>query len=217
MPLVTWRNRHAIPYASTKKPRTLEQRQTDRTKTTAQVSEIWAIRTRLQIGLKTRDLALFNLALDSKLRSCDLVKLRVSDVSTAGVVLRRAIVMQQKTSQPVQFEITKYTRESVKAWMVLAGLAGRDYLFKSRLPKSEHISTRQYARIVDSWVEMIGLAPAEYGTHSLRRTKATLIYRRTKNLRAVQLLLGHTKIESTVRYLGVEDDDALEMAEQTEI
>ena len=181
------------------------------------LSEIWAIRTRLQIGLRTRDLALFNLALDSKLRSCDLVKLRVSDVSTAGVVLRRAIVMQQKTSQPVQFEITKYTRESIKAWMVLAGLAGRDYLFKSRLPKSEHISTRQYARIVDSWVEMIGLAPAEYGTHSLRRTKATLIYRRTKNLRAVQLLLGHTKIESTVRYLGVEVDDALEMAEQTEI
>jgi integrase len=113
--------------------------------------------------------------------------------------------------------ITKYTRESVKAWMVLAGLAGRDYLFKSRLPKSEHISTRQYARIVNSWVAMIGLAPAEYGTHSLRRRKATLISRRTKNLRAVQLLLGHTKIESTVRYLGVEVDDALEMAEQTEI
>ena len=96
--------------------------------------EIWAIRTRLQIGQRTRDLALFNLALDSKLRSRDLVKLRVSDVSTAGAVSRRAIVMQQKTSQPVQFEITKYTRESVKAWMVLAGLTGRDYLFKSRLP-----------------------------------------------------------------------------------
>jgi integrase len=101
--------------------------------------EIWAIRTRLQIGQRTRNLALFNLALDSKLRSCDLVKLRVSDVSTAGAVSRRAIVMQQKTSQPVQFEITKYTRESVKAWMLLAGLTGRDYLFKSRLPKSEHI------------------------------------------------------------------------------
>jgi integrase len=108
------------------------------------------------------------------------VKLRISDVSTAGAVSRRAIVMQQKTSQPVQFEITKYTRQSVEAWMVLAGLAGRDYLFKSRLPKSDHISTRQYARIVNSWVEMIGLAPAEYGAHSLRRTKATLIYRRTK-------------------------------------
>jgi integrase len=179
--------------------------------------EIWAIRTRLQLAKKTRDLALFNLAIDSKLRGCDLVNLRVRDVVTGGNVMCRAMVMQQKTSQPVQFEITKLTRESVKAWIALAGLIGNDYLFKSRLQRPEHISTRQYARIVNSWVEMIGLDSAAYGTHSLRRTKATLIYRRTKNLRAVQLLLGHTKLESTVRYLGVEVDDALEMAEQTEI
>ena len=179
--------------------------------------EIWAIRTRLQLAKKTRDLALFNLAIDSKLRSCDLVKLRVRDVVTGGSVMSRAMVMQQKTSQPVQFEITMQSRESVRAWIALAGLTGNDYLFKSRLQRSEHISTRQYSRIVNSWVEMIGLDPAAYGTHSLRRTKVTLIYRRTGNLRAVQLLLGHTKLESTVRYLGVEVDDALEMAEQTDI
>ena len=91
------------------------------------------------------------------------------------------------------------------------------YLFLSRIRSSQHLSTRQYARIIKSWVAMIGLDPVIYGTHSLRRTKATLIYKRTKNLRAVQLLLGHTRIESTVRYLGVEVDDALEMAEQTDI
>ena len=179
--------------------------------------EIWAIRTRLQIGQKTRDLALFNLAIDSKLRSCDLVKLRVMDVVTGGHVVGRAMVMQQKTRQPVQFEITKDTRDSIKAWMEVATLMPSDYLFRSRVRRSDHLSTRQYARIVKSWVAMIGLDPAAYGTHTMRRTKATLIYRRTKNLRAVQLLLGHTKLESTVRYLGVEVDDALEMAEQTEI
>jgi len=78
-------------------------------------------------------------------------------------------------------------------------------------------SESQYARIVDSWVDQLGLDATGYGTHTLRRTKATLIYRRTKNLRAVQLLLGHTKLESTVRYLGIEVNDALEMAEQTEV
>ena len=134
-----------------------------------------------------------------------------------GRVAGRAMVMQQKTSQPVQFEITKHTRESIKDWIGTAGLTPTDYLFKSRVRPTGHLSTRQYARIVNAWVEMIGLDPAAYGTHTMRRTKATLIYRRTKNLRAVQLLLGHTKLESTVRYLGVEVDDALEMAEQTEI
>ena len=176
--------------------------------------EIWAIRTRLQIELKIRDLALFNLAIDSKLRSCDLVKLRVRDVMTGGRVAGRAMVMQQKSKPagPV-----KHTRESIKDWIDTAGLTPTDYLFKSRVRARSHLSTRQYARIVNAWVEMIGLDPAAYGTHTMRRTKATLIYRRTKNLRAVQILLGHTKLESTVRYLGVEVDDALEMAEQTEI
>jgi integrase len=117
----------------------------------------------------------------------------------------------------VQFEITEQTRESVAAWISCARRRPEDFLFPSRLRSSPHLSTRQYARIVRGWVREIGLNPAAYGTHTLRRTKATLIYRRTKNLRAVQLLLGHSKLESTVRYLGIEVDDALEMAEQTEV
>ncbi len=180
------------------------------------LKEIWAIRIRLQLSTRIRDLALFNLAIDSKLRSCDLVKIRVRDISHGNTIASRAMIMQQKTNQPVRFEITEQTRDSVSSWIKLAGLGLHDYLFKSRFISSSHLSTRQYARIVGSWVSEIGLDPAEYGTHSMRRTKASLIYRRTKNLRAVQLLLGHAKLESTVRYLGIEVDDALEMAEQTE-
>jgi len=180
------------------------------------LKEIWAIRIRLQISNRTRDLALFNLAIDSKLRSCDLVKIRVRDISHGTTISSRAMVMQQKTRQPVRFELTEQTRGSVANWINHAGLDPEDYLFKSRFRSSAHISTRQYARIINSWVSQIGLDPTVYGTHSMRRTKASLIYRRTKNLRAVQLLLGHTKLESTVRYLGIEVDDALEMAEQTE-
>lgn len=178
---------------------------------------IWAIRIRLQIANNLRDLALFNLAIDSKLRSCDLVKVRVKDISSGTNVSSRAIVMQQKTSQPVQFEITEQTRESISNWIEFAKLSYSDYLFKSRFKSSPHISTRQYARIVENWVSQIGLDPTTYGTHSLRRTKASLIYRRTKNLRAVQLLLGHSKLEGSIKYLGIEVDDALEMAEQTEV
>jgi len=181
------------------------------------LKEIWAIRIRLQIGNRKRDLALFDLAVDSKLRACDLVKLRVRDVSHGDGIAARAIVMQQKTQRPVQFEITEQTREAVARWIEHACLKFEDYLFPSRLHDSAQLSTRQYARIVDGWVNEIGLDPTAYGTHTLRRTKASLIYRRTKNLRAVQLLLGHTKLESTVRYLGIEVDDALEMAEQTEV
>ena len=179
--------------------------------------EIWSIRVRLQLAEKIRDLAIFNLAIDSKLRSCDLLKLRLRDISTGEGIAKRARVMQQKTGQPVQFEITKQTRECLRSWIRQAELHFDGYLFPSRLRPSYHLSTRQYSRLVKEWVSMIGLEPAIYGTHSLRRTKATLIYKRTKNLRAVQLLLGHTSIESTVRYLGVEVEDALEMAEQTEI
>ncbi len=181
------------------------------------LKEIWAIRVRLQLGDRRRELAPFNLAIDSKLRACDLVKLRVRDVCHGQQVAARAIVLQQKTQRPVQFEITQPTREAVGAWVAFAGLAPEQALFPSRLRGSCHLSTRQYARIVGSWVKQLGLNRACYGTHTLRRTKATLIYRRTKNLRAVQLLLGHSKLESTVRYLGIEVDDALEMAEQTEV
>ena len=179
--------------------------------------DIWAIRIRLQMDNRLRDLALFNLAIDSKLRGCDLVKLRLSDIAHGGQIARRAIVLQQKTQRPVQFELTDQTRESASRWVEYARLHASDYLFKSRIKRSAHITTRQYARIVDSWVADIGLDPTAYGTHSLRRTKASMIYRRTRNLRAVQILLGHTKLESTVRYLGIEVDDALELAEQTEI
>jgi integrase len=181
------------------------------------LKEIWAIRIRLQIAGRIRDLALFNLAIDSKLRACDLVKLRVRDLCHGDRVAARAIVMQQKTQRSVRFEITEPTREAIANWINRASLRPEDHLFPSRLRGSPHLSTRQYARIVARWVREIGLDTAAYGTHTLRRTKASLIYRRTKNLRAVQLLLGHTKLESTVRYLGIEVDDALEMAEQTEV
>jgi len=179
--------------------------------------EVWAIRVRLQIRGKPRDLALFNLAIDSKLRSCDLVALRVSDVATGGSVKDRAVIVQQKTGRPVQFELTEQTRESVRAWIAQQSLHDSGYLFPSRVHNRPHLSTRQYARIVNCWVSSIGLDPQKYGTHSMRRTKAALIYKKTGNLRAVQLLLGHTKLESTVRYLGVEVDDALHLSEQIEL
>src|SRR5438093_7793027 len=181
------------------------------------LKEIWAIRIRLQLDHRSRELALFNLAIDSKLRGCDLVGLRVHDVVQGSHVAPRAIVMQKKTQRPVQFEITEQTRDAVVAWITAADLKPDEFLFPSRIAESPHVSIRQYSRIVGSWVGSIGLDPAAYGTHSLRRTKPTLIYRRTKNLRAVQLLLGHSKLESTVRYLGIEVDDALEIAEQTEV
>jgi len=157
--------------------------------------EVWAIRTRLQIQGKQRDLALFNLAIDSKLRSCDLVALRDSDIVTGDSVTDRAVTVQQKTGRPVQFELTEQTREAVHAWLVQRPMDASGYVFPSRVHDCSHLSTRQYARIVSRWVASIGLDPRKYGTHSLRRTKAALIYKRTGNLRAVQLLLGHTKID----------------------
>ncbi len=181
------------------------------------LKEIWAIRVRLQMCKNPRALALFNLAIDSKLRGCDLVRLAVRDVASGGNIASRAIVVQQKTQHPVQFEITAQTREALEKWIRAASLKGDDFLFPSRVNHGAHLSTRQYARIVHEWVETIGLESGKYGTHTMRRTKVSLIYRRTKNLRAVQLLLGHTRLESTVRYLGIEVDDALEIAEQTEV
>lgn len=172
------------------------------------LKEIWAIRIRLQMAHNIRELAMFNLAIDSKLRGCDLVNLKVCDVAQGGRVSSRAIIMQQKTHRSVQFEITEQTRDSLVNWISQAQLKSDEYLFSSRIHNSPHLSTRQYARIVEHWVTSIGLDPAAYGTHTMRRTK---------NLRAVQLLLGHTKLESTVRYLGIEVDDALEISEQTEI
>ena len=177
---------------------------------------VWAIRVRLQIARRVRDLALFDIALDSKLRGCDVVSLRLADVVAAGAVRSRAIVIQQKTGRPVQFEITEQTRRSLANWIrIRRGETG--WLFPSRLVQGAHLSTRQYIRLVKAWVVLAGLEPAAYGTHSLRRTKVAMLYRKTGNLRACQLLLGHTKLESTVRYLGVELDDALALSEALEI
>jgi integrase len=177
--------------------------------------DVWAIRIHLQNARSFRDLALFNLAIDSKLLGCDLVNLHVRDVTHGNQILPRAMIMQRKTKRPVQFEVTEPARVAVAARIEKAKLRSNEY--PSRLSRSPHISTRQYARKVQQWVAAIGLDPTAYGSHSVRRTKATLIYKRTKNLRAVQLLLGHSKLESTVRYLGIEVDDALEISEQTEI
>ena len=171
----------------------------------------------MQLTGRVRDLALFNLAIDSKLRGCDVVALRVEDVAPHGYALDRATIRQKKTGRPVKFEITDHTRAAIDDFLRIKQTTQRGYLFCGRGNPDQHLSTRQYARLVSDWVALAGLNPLQFGTHSLRRTKATLIYRKTGNLRAVQLLLGHTKIESTVRYLGVEVDDALTIAEQIEI
>ena len=179
--------------------------------------QVWAVRFWLDRAGRVRDRALFEIAIDSKLRGCDVVKLKISDFVSGGRVRSRAIVVQCKTGRPVQFELLEPARASILAWLECRGGALDDYAFPSRIDHEAHISTRQYARLVDEWVTGIGLRAEDYGTHSLRRTKASLIYKRTGNLRAVQILLGHTKIESTVRYLGVDVEDALVLAEGFEI
>ena len=179
--------------------------------------DVWAMRARMQQEHRTRDLALLNPGIDSKLRGCDLVALKVRDIQHGGQVAPRAIIMQHKTGRPVQFEITPATRGAVETWIREARLSSEDALFPSRIHRSPHICTRQYARMLRGWMREIGLDWTQYGTHSMRRTKAALIYQKTKNLRAVQLLLGHSKIESTVRYLGVDVHDALNISEQTEV
>jgi len=178
---------------------------------------VWAIRVRLEIADNHRDLALFNLAIDSKLRGCDLVMLKVADVFAAGQVKERTAIIQSKTQKPVRFEITEGTRKSLVRWMDEPLIIGSEFLWPGRFHERLHISTRQYARLVRNWVKSIGLEPSAYGTHSMRRTKVAQIYKKTGNLRAVQLLLGHTKMDSTVRYLGVELEDALAISEAVEI
>lgn len=179
--------------------------------------QVWAIRLHLQREQRVRDLAMFDLAIDSKLRGCDLVRLKIGQLVVNAMVRHRATVIQQKTEQPVQFELTEQTRDSLLAWLSCLGSGLDDYVFPSRAKAGAHLTTRQYARLVGDWVEAVGLGRAAYGTHSLRRTKVALIYKRTGNLRAVQILLGHTKLESTVRYLGVDAEDALTLSEATEI
>lgn len=179
--------------------------------------QIWAIRFFLDREGRLRDRALFDLAIDSKLRGCDLVKIKIGDLVAGADMRHRATVIQQKTGKPVQFELTGDVRSSLFTWFERRGGTIDDYAFPSRIDHSRHMSTRQYARLVDEWVIAIGLRRDEYGTHSLRRTKASMIYKATGNLRAVQILLGHSKIENTVRYLGVDIEDALLLAERTEI
>ncbi len=179
---------------------------------------VWAIRSKLQVDGRTRDLAMLNLAIDSKLRGCDLVSLKVEDVAPHGHAVDRGTVRQKKkTGRPVRFEMTEQTREALDGYIKATSKKPGDFLFTGRRGHDRGMTTRQYARLLAVWVASIGLDPKFFGTHSLRRTKATLIYRRTGNLRAVQLLLGHKKIESTVRYLGIEVDDALAIAEQVDV
>jgi len=178
---------------------------------------VWSIRTRLMVEGRTRDLAMFNLAIDSKLRGCDVMALKVEDVAPNGYTIDRATVRQRKTGRPVKFELTEQTREAIENYLRASGKKSGDFLFAGRRQSDCCMSTRQYARLVAEWIGSIGLDPRLFGTHSLRRTKVTLIYRRTGNLRAIQLLLGHSKIESTVRYLGIEVDDALAIAEQVDV
>jgi len=179
--------------------------------------QIWAVRFFLDREDRLRDRALFDLAIDSKLRGCDLVKIKIGDLVSGADIRTRAIVIQRKTRRPVQFELTADVRASLLAWIERRGGTVHDYAFPSRVDYAGHLSTRQYARLVDEWVDAVGLRRAEYGTHSLRRTKASMIYKATGNLRAIQILLRHTKIENTVRYLGVDIEDALILAERREI
>ena len=174
------------------------------------------MRTRLQLLKRFRDLALFNIAIDSKLRGCDVVGLSIADVAPNGYAVDRASVRQRKTGRPVRFEITEQTRQAIDDHLSQRRGTSSPYLFPwTRSGRaSDHAAV---LKVVSGWHAMIGLDPCFYGTHSLRRTKATLIYKKTGNLRAVQLLLGHTKIESTVRYLGIEVDDALAVAEQIDV
>ncbi|WP_267396573.1 MULTISPECIES: tyrosine-type recombinase/integrase [unclassified Sphingomonas] len=179
--------------------------------------QVWAIRFFLDQHRRLRDRALFDLAIDSKLRGCNVVKIRIGDIVLGAQVRSRAIVVQAKTGKPVQFELMPDARASLLAWLERRGGSLNDYVFPSRVDHARPLSTRQYARLVDEWVAGVGLRREEYGTHSLRRTKASIIYKASGNLRAVQILLGHAKIENTVRYLGVDVEDALALAEGVEV
>ena len=180
------------------------------------LEEIWRIRTRLELEERHKELTIFNLAVDSKLRSCDLLILKVRDVASGMRILPRVMVLQQKTRHEVHFELSQRTQQTLYHWIFSQQLKPQDYLFSSKRNNDEHISYTQYQRMVKRWASDLGLDKTQYSTHSLRRTKASIIYSKTKNLRAIQLLLGHTKLESTIQYLGVELEDALRLSEQIE-
>ncbi|WP_394245658.1 tyrosine-type recombinase/integrase [Vibrio astriarenae] len=180
------------------------------------LEEIWRIRTRLELSDNLMQLALLNLAIDSKLRSNDLLSLKVSDVSSNFLVFNRVQYVQKKTGNDVQFEITQRTQQTLSHWIKEQSLQPTHYLFPSPRRSNQPLSYSYYRKIIRSWALALGHNPDLYGTHSLRRTKATLIYQKTKNIRAIQLLLGHTKIENIIKYLGVELEDALRLSEGIE-
>ena len=169
------------------------------------IKQIQSIRSHLKSAQKIRDLALFNLAIDSSLNAIDVVQLRVRDISKGNGVLSQATITPVESRRPIQFEISAETRKSVAAWLAHQKLKPIDHLFSSRLQASPHLSTRQYAKHVASWVNAIGLDASRYGTQSLRRTKPALIYQQTENLVVAQLLLGHSRLRSTARFFGIED------------
>jgi len=181
---------HGDPIRSTSKPSAWNKGKLIGAKPPLRPKHVWSIRTKLQVEGRTRDLAMFNLAIDSKLRGCDVVALKVEDIAPSGYAIDRATVRQKKTGQPVKFELTEQTRQAVDDYLRAASRKPAEFLFSGRGGPGRCITTRQYARLVSKWIAGIGLDANRFGTHSLRRTKATLIYRRTGNLRAVQLLLG---------------------------
>ncbi len=219
MPREDRRAVHATSPTSRNHPETqsLEQGADHRSKTALAAKTGLGDPARLELAGFPRDLALFKVAIDRKLRGCDLVKLAVSDLFKGDRLRERVSVNQSKTKRPVQFELTENTRETVLTWVKSPEMFACPFMFPSRLHDRPYISTRQYGRLVRDWVTAIGLDPGGYGTHSLRRTKAAEIYRKTGNLRAVRLPLGHTKVDSTVRYLGVELEDARSIAERIDI
>jgi site-specific recombinase XerD len=179
--------------------------------------QVWAIRFWLDREQRLRDPEMFDLAIDSKLRGCDVVKVKIGEIASGARVRSRAIVIQQKTGRPVQFRTARGRPKQHHSLLERREGTLDDFVFPSRIDHADHISTRQYARLVNEWGTAVGLRREDYGTHSLRRTKASIIYKQTGNLRTVQILLGHTKIESTVRYLGVDIKDALALAEATDV
>jgi hypothetical protein len=168
------------------------------------LKQIQAIRSYLKSIQKIRDLALFNLAIDSSLIAIDVVQLRVRDIAKGSRVLSQATITPAGSQRPIQFEISAETRKSVAAWLAHEKLKPADYLFTSRSHASSYLSTRQYARHLASWINAIGLDASLYGTQSLRRTKPALVFRKTKSLLAAHLLLGHTRLRSAARFLGIE-------------
>lgn len=166
--------------------------------------QVRSIRSRLKAAQRMRELALFSLAIDSSLSPSDVVQLRVSDIAKGRRILTQVTITPPVSQRTSSFVLSAETRAAVAAWMKHQELKSNAYLFPTRLHASPFLSVRQYARLVASWVRSIGLKPRDYGTQSLRRTKPALIYRKTKDLAAAQMLLGHSRLRSTARFFDIE-------------